>query len=298
MGGATRPKKETNMKKIFLTMVILLLVCYGFAYAGSGRESTKLPPQEVEIFYSSEDHAYQMKDLSDVVRWKVLPDGSFANYDTSGQTRFFVDGSGNITAYNSSGGVESYSPSSRTVYIDSTDDLSTLSGQASTAGQSYFQTEPGKTYIVDPHAIATTGCAPGGTSAMGTGTFSAVSAFLPDASTYEGPAYDVRIVFATIGATGYAVALTGSTGVQVWPFPGTTGLTAYGLPADQYDTAYRSANTPQTLATVYSANGTLGTHRVASGVSYWEIDKLNESATFGLENGSVSAFVKERNIVN
>jgi hypothetical protein len=201
-----------------------------------------------------------------------------------------------IYSRDASGNLDFYVPSDRVVYITQPSQLSTWSGQAATAGQSYYQTEPGKTYIVDPHAIASYGCAPGGTTAMG--TFSGVSLILPNAAIYEGPAYDVTIMLSTTGATGYAVALTGNTAVFVWPFAGSTGLTAYGKTPATYATSYRSACTPQTLHTVYTTNGTTGTNRVASGVSYWEIDKLNENATFGLENGSVSAFVKNRYIVN
>jgi len=186
----------------------------------------------------------------------------------------------------SSGNVDAYVPADRVVYITTPSQLSTWTGQAATAGQSYFQCSPSTTYVIDPHAIATYGCAPGGTTAMG--TFSGVSAILPDASTYSGPAYDVTVILATTGATGYAVALTGCTGVEVWPYPG-TGATSYNADA---------TTTPQTLATIYTTNGTTSTHDVTSGVSYWEIDRLNENATFGLEDSSVSAFVKNRNIVN
>lgn len=62
-------------------------------WAASGRESKYLPPQEVEIMYATEDHAYQLKDINDAVRWKVLPDGTMATYDPSGITIFNTLGS-------------------------------------------------------------------------------------------------------------------------------------------------------------------------------------------------------------
>ena len=62
-------------------------------WAASGRESKYLPPQEVEIMYATEDHAYQVKDINDAVRWKVLPDGTMAIYNTSGATVYAITGS-------------------------------------------------------------------------------------------------------------------------------------------------------------------------------------------------------------
>jgi len=62
-------------------------------WAASGRESMYLPPQEVEIMYAAEDHAYQAKDINDAVRWKVLPDGTMAIYNSSGTTVYAIRGS-------------------------------------------------------------------------------------------------------------------------------------------------------------------------------------------------------------
>lgn len=87
-------------KKIYGLIALFLVLAVGVVYAGSGRESTKLPPQEVEIMYSSEDHAYQAKDINDVVRWKVLPDGTMATYDAGGVTVFNSIG-GNYLLVNS-----------------------------------------------------------------------------------------------------------------------------------------------------------------------------------------------------
>jgi len=81
-------------KKLFIGLFLVCFVLVPIVYlkADSGRESKQLPPQEVEIMYSSEDHAYQMKDINDVVRFKVLPDGSIGRYDSSGNTSYQTDG--------------------------------------------------------------------------------------------------------------------------------------------------------------------------------------------------------------
>jgi len=81
-------------KKLFIGLFLVCFVLVPIAYlkADSGRESKQLPPQEVEIMYSSEDHAYQAKDISDVVRWKILPDGTMAIYNTSGATVYAING--------------------------------------------------------------------------------------------------------------------------------------------------------------------------------------------------------------
>jgi len=75
-------------KKLFIGLFLVCFVLVPIAYlkADSGRESKQLPPQEVEIMYSSEDHAYQAKDISDVVRWKILPDGTMVTLNPSGVT--------------------------------------------------------------------------------------------------------------------------------------------------------------------------------------------------------------------
>jgi hypothetical protein len=83
------------MKKVFCVLLPLLLLGTAISlYAASGRESTQLPPQEVEIMYSTEDHAFQAKDISDDIRWKVLSDGSMAIYDGSGNTVFGITNAG------------------------------------------------------------------------------------------------------------------------------------------------------------------------------------------------------------
>lgn len=93
------------MKKFFAFLCTLLLLGTAFTvYAASGRESTMLPPQEVEIMYPSEGYAYQVKDLSDVVRWRVMPDGTQVTYNSSGNT-VFVIGSGGVATLASSGTV-------------------------------------------------------------------------------------------------------------------------------------------------------------------------------------------------
>jgi len=81
-------------KKLFIGLFLVCFVLVPIVYlkADSGRESKQLPPQEVEIMYSSEDHAYQMKDINDVVRWKILPDGTMATINASGVTVSGING--------------------------------------------------------------------------------------------------------------------------------------------------------------------------------------------------------------
>ena len=284
-GASQAPFFMEDYMKRFLICVALCLFVFGFVGTGYAAErATKFNALQIDRTKSDD---YRGVD-------------TFRVNDQAGTSIWRLDKTGNLSIIDSSGVTDTYIPRDRVVYITSYSQLSTWSGAA--AGQSYFQCEPGKTYIVDPHAIVVSnnvagGGAPGGTSAAML-AFSGVSAILPDSSVYDGPAYDVTTLLATTGASGYAVAMTGSTGIQVWPFQGNAGLTAYGKSPAFYATSYRSSNTPYTMATLYTTLGSVSTYRVAPGVSYWEVDRLGEQATFGLENSSVSAFVKSRNIFN
>lgn len=198
-----------------------------------------------------------------------------------------------------SGNMETYLPPDRVYVIDNQSELSTLSGAA--AGQSYYQLDPGKTYVIDPYAILESmntalGYDEGGTSAWP--DFAGISVYLPDASTYSGPAYDTQVIMAVTGNTGWPHLNSGGTVIQVWPFPGTAGISAYGIGAENYAVSYRSGCTPQTLQTEYTTNGTTSTTAMASGVSYWEINKPGENAVFALEDSSVSAYVKRKKVTN
>lgn len=203
-----------------------------------------------------------------------------------------------IKSYDGDGNLDTYVPADRVVYIDRATQLSTWGG--ATSGQSYYQCEPGKTYVVDPYMISVSGVTSGnGISAFTKAPFTGVSLILPNAKLYSGPAYDTTVLVATIGATGYLVNVSGNTIVQVWPYPGTVaGLTAYGKEAATYGNAYRAGCTPQTMHSYYSVNGTVTHERQGSGVSYYELNKQGESAVFGTFDSQVSAFVKARNVTN
>lgn len=271
------------MKKILVIMTLLLFGTVFFAVAESGRESKQLPPQEVEIMYSSEDHAYQVKDINDVVRWKVLPDGSMAGYNTSGTTVWHVTSSGGMITSK----VDA-------VVLNDPDQFSTWSGQAATSGQSYYQLEAGKRYIVDVWGIATNGYAQAATTAYGTdAAFSGVSLILPDASTYSEST--VIIELATTGATGWPAwngSAAGTTTVFVYPYSG--GSTSY------------NANTTiaQTLANVVQLTSAAGQsvwmipRNMAAGASLWMLDKPGESVEYALYNSQVSAYPKAWNFLN
>ena len=258
-----------------LFVLIFLFGVANIAVAGSGRESTNLPPQEIKIMYSSEDHGYQQKGLSGTtVLFKTLPDGSIVTQDNSGTTDFFV-------------------PSDRVVFITSVNQLKSwgLSQQA-TSGQSYYQCLPGKTYIVDPHSIATSGAGVtlplGSTSAFGAGSvFSGVSMILPNASTYSGPAYDVTIVVAALKGDSYAALSGGATTVNVYASPG-AGATTYG--------SLGSRATLQNMLRVNNASGVPTVGGVISGGSMWQLNVPGESATFTLYNGGVSSMAVKRHV--
>jgi len=84
------------MKKIWCAIgSLMLVVIVTISLAASGREKYYAPPTEVEIMYATEDWAYQMKDLSDVVRWRILPNGLSVTHDSSGTTMAGIDVNGN-----------------------------------------------------------------------------------------------------------------------------------------------------------------------------------------------------------
>lgn len=198
------------------------------------------------------------------------------------------------------GNVEAYEPANRIVYITAATQLSSWSGQAATAGQSIFQMSPGTHYLVDLDAIARSGVTAGnGVSAFKTASFTGVTFIMFDASLYSGPAYDSTITLVYTGTSTYNGAPSGATMVSVWPFPGNSGLTAYGLTVTSYSATYRSSNTPYTMQTEYTANGSTVTNYVLSGASYWELDKIGESATFSsTANSAVSHFVRAKKVSN
>jgi hypothetical protein len=257
------------MKKIWIVFALLLFgAVTTIAVAGSGRESTMLPPQEVQIMYTSEDHAYQIKDISSVVRWKVLSDGSMAFYNSSGVTTATV---------------RSNTGSDAPTIINSRSQLSTFSG-AGIAGQSYYQTQPGVRYWVDPISIG----------------YSGVTMMLPNA-TEANSGGTVSIELVTTGATGYqawAGAEAGTTNVFVYPY--SAGTTKY----------YYNASigvTPQTMArsidalqgvTMTQTSKTMGSGGGGTNI-YYTLDYPHESAEFGLQNASqVSSYVIRSRTLN
>ena len=203
--------------------------------------------------------------------------------DRNGVSRFYLDLNGNEYGYDSSGTVDTYRPSDRVVYITSGTQLSSWPGNSATGGQSYFQTEPGKTYIVDLYKIANSVNA-SGTSIFDHVNFIGVSAILSNSELYVGPAYNTTVGIVCTGATGYLDMGSGVTVVEVWTYPGTiAGLTAYGKNASYYAPAFRSGNTPQSMSgAVYN-----GANAYVAGGSRWVINKLGDFATFGL--GGLSA---------
>lgn len=278
--------RRKEMKKIFTVLIVILfLVCLAPVSGtfADGPEVLHHPPLQIEQPRQKTGitpFSLQIIDADRAKRFEIGNYGDLKIY-SSGQTRFFITADGNLYQYDSSGTVETFNPSDRTIYINSYTQLSSWSGQQATAGQSYFQTEPGKIYWVDPYAINASIVAKAGNGAS---TFAGVSAILPDASTYSGPAYDVTVGVLTSGTTGYANQITGVTIVYVYPYPG-SGTTWYGA---------QGKRAPQTLLTEYSTT----TLELNAGASYWELNRLGENATFGLYDGGVSAFIMRKKVMN
>ena len=158
------------------------------------------------------------------------------------------------------------------VYIDNVSDLSTWSGAA--AGSSYFQTEAGKTYIVDVQSIVTSGTAP--TSGVSTQAFSAVSAMLPLATTTSTKKF-VQIVLAQVGSGTSAAPIPFT--CEIWPAvpTGTTMFRGSGaLKTSQNMLGAAAGVTPYTV-------GVTGYHN---------LNDIGESMKYGLVyNAAVSAYV-------
>jgi hypothetical protein len=207
--------------------------------------------------------------------------------DKTGATPFWVsnDGDVHIGKLNATG-VTKFTRDA--TVINSATQLSTWSGQAAIAGQSYYATEAGKRYIVDLYAIKTS-------SAMG--AFGGVTLMLPDASVANNEA-TVDIELAVTGITGYAQWMNKGTAAgvtRVFVFPYSAGTTAYSNGPAAY-----AAQTLQTHHRwIQGVTLVQGNFQMGSGVSFWALDKPGESATFALKNASqVSAYVKDVYVVN
>lgn len=189
------------------------------------------------------------------------------------------------------GTVEWQVPEDPVVLLNNVNQLSSFASSP-TNGQSNYQMAPGKTYIVDIPAIYKTWQAlagdPTGTTVFGSS--GGITLFGIDAATYgNSPAYDNTVIIASTGTAG---AISGATYVWVAPYPG-AGATQYGV------THATSTIKPQSLHTEYTTNGTTSTDTVASGATYWELNKQGESAVFGYAKLSgASMFVKSKHVKN
>jgi len=196
------------------------------------------------------------------------------NSDTAVVAKGFTI-SGSINATGSS--VSNFVSTPPIVNIDDLSDLSTWSGAAS--GSSYFQTEAGKTYIVDPQAIFDS-VKTAGTGVTEVQGWSGVTAHLPLA-TATNSNQTVTIMWAT---TGSLAGGSGSTTVQVWPAPlaGATMFRGSG--------AIGSQNS--------SGQATSGSSVVAVGVvGSYNIDAYGETGTWMLfYNSAVSAQMVDRDL--
>lgn len=169
--------------------------------------------------------------------------------------------------------------------INSTSQLSTWTGQAAINGVSWYQLEPGKVYEVDIAALAHSQ----------TGYIcSGVTLLMWDATALNDQRPSTITIIPPTGSTP-ASDVSGTTIVYVMPNPGMTGLTAYGIPAQNYAVAYRSACTPQSLQGDKEAvanDGVLTAGAVVSGTSIMVLNKIGESLTMQTRNNTgISAFV-------
>lgn len=106
-------------------------------------------------------------------------------------------------------------------------DIADLSESPNLSGSSYFQMFPNKTYIVDFHAIATSGAGNvSGTSAIH--TFSAITAYLPySGATNSKTTSKVMLAWTNIatGTSSVGTFASGASELQVWPAPFSSGVT-------------------------------------------------------------------------
>lgn len=167
--------------------------------------------------------------------------------------------------------ISNLSASDNIVYIDNVNDLKTWEGAS--AGQSWFPTEAGKAYYVDFHAIQTSKNGDG--TGVSESPFSAVTAVMAkaDKNSHE---KKVKILVVTTGPTGYAVALTGSTEVQVWGAISSSAVTNWSATSTG-----TQAGTIQNIHVVQA-----GTNAVSAVSHDDDIAKLNETKTWVLQNNS------------
>jgi len=175
--------------------------------------------------------------------------------DGSGTTLFKISNQGQINNQN-------------IVMIDNIDDLSAW---ADTTGASYFQMEWGKTYIVDPHAIATSNDgSPAGATVFANEWASSVSAILPLA-TATSHKESVTVTWAT---TGDFAGGSGVTAVGVWSAP-YAGVTAYGHLSGQIQNMTGMATSGSSVITVMSGTSSQNINSYGD-TETWQM--FNESA--------------------
>jgi hypothetical protein len=165
------------------------------------------------------------------------------------------------------------------------------------SGQSIYQIPgdgTGTLYMIDPYEIlrsVNSGITPLETSVTGFKAFAGVTVVMPSAAA---PGNDNGVVGIGVGAhgrTSYTNLLSGATIVYVYPYGG-AGTTYYGR-------ANSRGTIPESIMTMYGANGTIGNWQVGTGVSYFELNKPGEITWFKLKaNSQVSAYPVEREVWN
>lgn len=261
--GEGRNKEDNKkMKKLCVFTLCLVLFLYGgIAIAGDYTRHNAL-----EIRRTVGDN----QEGRDSFR---INDGT-----SSGNSMFRIDENGNVFILSSEGNITWALYREPIVLIDSYTDLSTWDNAGS--GQSYFQMEAGKTYLVDPQAIYESGADPAGATGFASTVFSAVSAMLPLAT-----ATNNRLTTTVMWTTSGSLAGgSGSTEVQVWEAPSSGSTVFRG-----------QGSTSQNMTAMVTSGSSVVT--VSSTVGSFGIDAYGETGTWMLfYNSAVSAQMIDRDL--
>ena len=182
------------------------------------------------------------------------------------------------TKTDADGNIEGYKAADSEVVINY-DDLSTLTSQAATSGQSVFWCSPGVHYIVDMLDISTRAFPPG------TGVvWSGVTAIAPEANAAnDGKAFSIEwgLSGTTVTFTG---AMSGVTTIHVAPIclmSGTASTTSYGTAGQ----VVQSMLHPVTVG-------------VVSGTTTGFMDKPGDMSVYRLQNNSGVSVMPETHVNN
>jgi hypothetical protein len=166
--------------------------------------------------------------------------------------------------------------------INSRLQLSTWSGQAAVSGQSYYQLEAGKRYIVDWPALYASGYGP-----ITTG----VTLMLPDATAANDEATVSVELVALTEYTNWAAQASGTSVVYVVPYSQALASASATTGYNWYDNRTQTLQV-YTLAWGSGTTPILSAKALTKGGRFTILDSPGENATFGLKyNSMTSAYV-------